>query len=167
MITIKEGEIKDAKILKDLRLKILQEFPDAFGDTHKGESEKSMEYWEKKLSEDSTVIFIAKQETLPIGMIKVGYYEKKNSPNIPYISSMGVLKEFQKIGVGKKLINACEKWARKNNSQKIRLYVLTSQTRATNFYTKQGFTIIKTEKENTHRDDGTKHDAHIMEKDLT
>lgn len=52
---------------------------------------------------------------------------------------LGVLEQFQAIGVGKKMMEIAEFWARKEGVERLQLSVFANNEKAINFYQKHGF----------------------------
>jgi len=61
-----------------------------------------------------------------------------------YIFMLAVLPQFQKQGIGTKLLNFAEQQAKNENYRKLSLLVRTSNVNAIDFYEKYGFRNIKT-----------------------
>lgn len=74
--------------------------------------------------------------------IPVGYaaiYANDIQTKAAYITMIGVLEEYQRSGVGSKLMAACVRTAREKGMDSVRLEVLNSNQKAVSFYKKCGF----------------------------
>jgi ribosomal protein S18 acetylase RimI-like enzyme len=83
---------------------------------------------------------IAEANGKPIGWLRT-YIDKKKSKF--YINQIYVLKEYQRKGVGRKLIQIAEEEALKNNYNKVWLGVMSENISSVNWYKKIGFVFIK------------------------
>ncbi|HAG53095.1 MAG TPA: hypothetical protein DCL21_04840 [Alphaproteobacteria bacterium] len=70
--------------------------------------------------------------------IQVGQTARNNHKAELYL---GVLKQFQGIGIGKKLMEIADFWARKEGLERLQLSVFQSNERAIGFYKSQDFEI--------------------------
>jgi ribosomal protein S18 acetylase RimI-like enzyme len=77
---------------------------------------------------------------------------------------LGVLKQFQHIGVGIKLMEIAEFWARKEGLERMQLSVFENNDRAIKFYEKHGFLIEGRLVNGVKLDDGSYIDELIMGK---
>lgn len=77
---------------------------------------------------------------------------------------LGVLNQFQAIGVGKKMMEIADFWARKEGIERVQLSVFENNKRAINFYEKHGFGHEGRLVKGVKLDDGTYIDELIMGK---
>ena len=70
--------------------------------------------------------------------IQVGQTERNRHKAELYI---GVLKQFQSIGVGRKMMEIADFWARKEGIERLQLSVFANNDKALNFYLKHGFEV--------------------------
>lgn len=98
------------------------------------------EEYQKRLSEVPYLILVAYQDQKAIGF-KVGYEREKRF----YTWMGGVLPEYRKYGVAKKLAETQENWAIKNGYTEIELKTWNQATAMLVFAIKSGFKIIKVE----------------------
>lgn len=77
----------------------------------------------------------------------VGFLHFKKKKTYYFIKGIGVVPSLEGLGLGSGLIEACARRALKNGVSILRLVVSAANYRATNFYEKNGFRIIKTSSE--------------------
>tara|TARA_Y100001960_G_scaffold333703_1_gene440415 strand:+ start:13324 stop:13923 length:600 start_codon:yes stop_codon:yes gene_type:complete len=77
---------------------------------------------------------------------------------------LGVLKQFQGIGVGKKLMEIADFWVRKEGLERLQLTVFSTNEKAINFYKKLGFELEGTLKNAVKMEDGSYRDELFMGK---
>ena len=87
-------------------------------------------------------VFIAKENERVVGYISLR--EDKN--NIGDIGFLAVLKEYQRKGIGAKLMKYVEAYARHQNYKELVLVVRDSNQKAINMYQKHKFVIIGSRK---------------------
>ena len=80
---------------------------------------------------------------------------------------LGVLNQFQHIGVGKKLMEIADFWARKEGLERMQLSVFENNERAIGFYQKHGFIVEGRLVNGVKLDDGSYIDELIMGKTIT
>ena len=97
-----------------------------------------------KLSKFAKVYF-AEQNDYDIGMVAF-YFDIKN--NKIFITSISVLPDYQKKGIGKKLLEKVKSESFLNNIDRIDLEVQKSNIKAIKFYLENKFSLIE-EKENS------------------
>ena len=100
------------------------------------------DYLVKKIIAERGQIFVAEKSERVIGFIAV-VTDKNDSPCVAikkyaYIPDFAVLKEFQKMGVGKQLMDKAEQFARESGMKYIMLDV-TYTNPAFDFYKKYGY----------------------------
>lgn len=93
--------------------------------------------------------------------IKVGQTGRNNHRAELYV---GVLKQFQGIGVGKKLMEIAEFWVRKEGLERLQLSVFSNNKKAIDFYTSFGFEIEGCLKNGVKMEDGRYLDEIFMGK---
>ena len=90
------------------------------------------------LKDKRKVIFIAKEKEKVVGYISLR--EDKN--NMGDIGFLAVLREYQRKGIGAKLLEYVEAHARKNRYKELALVVRDTNQQAINLYHKHNFAII-------------------------
>lgn len=70
------------------------------------------------MDSDSSVMFVAEEHNIYIGFASVGlrfeYIEGTKTLPVAYLEGIAVKEEYTSKGVGKALINMCEKWAKEH-----------------------------------------------------
>ncbi|MEH7255691.1 GNAT family N-acetyltransferase [Neobacillus niacini] len=95
-------------------------------------------------SENST-IFIAEEENQLIGyLIAIGGNAKRNQHSVYLV--IGILAQYRGLGVGTKLFEQLEKWAKDQNVHRLELTVVTRNEAGLRLYKKMGFDIEGTKK---------------------
>lgn len=119
---------KASKIADNFAEKELEHFLiDYFGKTNSKECIKALKVKERK------VFFVAKEGRETVGVISISIGHK-----VARIGSFVVAKNCRQTGVGAKLLEKCEGFARKNKCEKIWLFALPT-TKAFGFYKKRGY----------------------------
>ena len=127
---------------KTVRLRALKDTPSAFGSTYAKESELSDEDWLQRVTtwnSDSAVCYIGMDKSEPCGII--GSYLDKSDPQRAYVASMWVAPAHRRTGLGTILMDAVQLWARSRGIGEIRLMVTSSNSIATAFYQRLGYTF--------------------------
>ncbi len=107
-----------------------------------------------KSSSDSTVFFLAR-----VGGKAVGYGGMYTVLDEGYVTNVGVMPEYRKQGIGKKIVNELIDFSVKNRLSFISLEVRVSNVAAINLYSSFGFTEVGKRKNFYHE---PKEDALIM-----
>ncbi len=95
----------------------------------------SVEYsHDEPIGDDYKAVVIV-DDNKPVAGCKVSF----PFPEVGKIGRVCVIREYQRKGVGKILINEAEKWIREYGAEKI---VINSQDRAQKFYEKQGYNLV-------------------------
>ena len=121
---------------------------------------------EKKMKEilgDKDDYFIAAiNDGEIIGFLSAQRGKYKRIRHFAYIV-IGIMQEFQKQGIGSKLFDKLEEWAKENHLKRLELTVEVSNTIAINLYKRKGF-VIEGNKKNTMFVDGVFVDEYMMAK---
>ncbi|HUU49294.1 MAG TPA: GNAT family N-acetyltransferase [Nitrosopumilaceae archaeon] len=106
-----------------------------------GSNEKFFENLVQKYIEDSDKqILVAEYETKLVGMVSIVFLPRLNQKsNEMYIPELIVTKNYQNVGIGKKLINFCIDLAKKENCHRIRLESGNQRKESHLFYRNLGF----------------------------
>ncbi|SDM64522.1 GNAT family N-acetyltransferase [Bacillus sp. OK048] len=95
-------------------------------------------------SENSTIL-IAEEENQLIGyLIAIGGNAKRNQHSVYLV--IGILIQYRGLGVGTKLFEQLEKWAKDQNVHRLELTVVTRNEAGLRLYKKMGFDIEGTKK---------------------
>ena len=98
---------------------------------------KTLPKWEN--FEDYVMFYIAENKKEIIGTIAL----KKIDKNWVKLKRMYVKEDYQKKGIGKKLLEKALKLAKNKNYKKVILTTYPKMKNAVEFYKKQGFNIVK------------------------
>ena len=80
------------------------------------------------LNSTSTILLLCDESRI-IGTVMVGYDGHRG-----WIYYLAVAKEFQKMGIGKKLVREAESWLKANNIPKVNLMIRSSNIGVKQFY---------------------------------
>lgn len=176
-VNIVELSPDDWQILRDLKLRSIEEEPVAFEDPDEGREKyqnRSEEEWrailEGKMSggkEGETMMVFADSPEGYIGMVSsIVPAEQDPETRTATMQHMYVSKDKRGSGAGKKLIQALiEKLRNRGDLKKLQLEVVESQTPAIELYKSNGFVEVGRKKEAINRD-GQIYDEIEMELDL-
>jgi len=120
---------------REIRLRALQDCPDAFSARLEQELEFSEEDWRRRLRRSDAVTFIAIEEKgCDVGLIVGAPYGEHAG-----IFSMWVAPEARRQGIGGQLVDAIISWARQNKERRILLDVGDWNISAISLYQSKGF----------------------------
>ena len=126
------------RILKDVRLRALEEAPNAFGTTLSEGQERTDRDWQDMARDHATLsdraYFMAYVGDNPCGM--AGCY--RTASDIVMLTAMWVAPEFRGQKIGEQIVRAVIKWAREGGATMLEAWV--SENNPTRFfYQKTGF----------------------------
>ncbi len=121
--------------LRALRLRSLQEAPDAFASTFADASDIEESGWRAQL--ESLATFAAVTDGADVGIVR-GSTDKAN-PAAAWLLSMWVAPEARGLGVGQRLIQAVARWAHSTGHTHMLLDVADDNSAAVRLYAQQGF----------------------------
>nr|WP_321816803.1 MULTISPECIES: GNAT family N-acetyltransferase [unclassified Paraburkholderia] len=102
-------------------------------------------YWRARMEapgEERRLVLIAERDAQPHGRTPVGFVCVERQPESPWgvlLDNLHALPAHQGIGVGKRLMEAAQSWARAQGEAQLYLYVLDGNTPAIAFYERQGW----------------------------
>jgi len=96
------------------------------------------------LTEDK--IFVADHEGKVAGYIHLSSYECTYCDNLKNIMALVVDEAYRKMGIGRRLIQTAEEWAKESGSKGIRLVSGYNRTTAHQFYLACGYVLRKEQK---------------------
>jgi RimJ/RimL family protein N-acetyltransferase len=153
----------DAAELFPLRLRALQEHPEAFGSSYEDESTMGLERWETILADSNRAFFGAFLEDKLVGMVAINRETGKKRQHRTGIFAMYVALEARKLGLGQALISACIDHAREQAGvRQIILAVTVGNYAARNLYRRNGFVTWGVDPEYLVLEDGSVHDMEWM-----
>lgn len=108
--------------------------------------EATRERVKKILSSPFTKLLVADMNGETVGYVLAVEYPTTYGVESKNVSSLAVLPNFQGRGIGKKLMEAIELWAKETGAQAIRLSSQVKRTDAHRFYQKLGYENYKDQK---------------------
>lgn len=97
------------------------------------------------LKSSDDVVFIALADDLPVGYIHAESYNSLYSPPLKDVMSLAVRPDFQNLGIGRKLMEAVEKWAVESGRKGVQVLSQTKRIKAHEFYKILGYEPDKTQ----------------------
>ena len=141
MISIRRINEDDARLLRDVRLRALSDSPMAFGSTFAREVAFEPAEWQKRATRAGCspdgAIFLAINGANCSGII--GCFGADEVPGQACIVSMWVAPEVRRQGIGARLIQAAEDWARRQGFARLSLDVTEGNLPAIALYEGCGF----------------------------
>jgi ribosomal protein S18 acetylase RimI-like enzyme len=140
MVTVEQLSSPLAMHLKQMRLNALVDTPSAFSSTYARESTRSDEDWVELASawtSGQSVFYIAMDEGDPCGMI-AGKFDE-TAPRRAWVLSMWVAPSHRRSGLGARLMDEVERWARNLSICELHLHVTSNNSTAQAFYERCGF----------------------------
>ncbi|MGQ5524283.1 GNAT family N-acetyltransferase [Chitinimonas sp. PSY-7] len=130
-----------ADVLRDLRLRGLEEAPEAFGRRYADIAARSQDYWCQHVlhyanSEDSAT-FLLYRNGKPVGM--TGAYLEGSRRDHAYICNMWVDPAFRRGGAGGRLVDTATRWLAEQGVERINAWVVETNNTAILFYETLGF----------------------------
>lgn len=133
IIMIKQAGIDDSKIVVELAMLL-------WPDNEINDLEKEMMNY---ISSDMGAVFIYFSETIPIGFaqssLRNDYVEGTGSSPVGYLEGIFVKAEYRKRGIGKKLLNQCEEWAKSKGCSEFASDCEINNTESLEFHLRLGF----------------------------
>ena len=131
----------DAEAWREVRLRALQEAPDAFGSTYAETRTRPPEYWEERATAsaagDAATIFLADDGERLIGL--AGGSRSADRSDAPELISMWVDPAVRSGRAGERLVDQVVDWAALGRAPQLDLWVTESNERARRFYERLGF----------------------------
>lgn len=143
-ISIRRIRAPEWQLLRGLRLRSLEDAPEAFGQPLTEAAGMSALEWQRKTLQSSRGAdrswLLAQRGRDAIGLV----HGRRRSPATLLLFSMWVDPASRRSGVGRQLIESLEAWARGWGAQETVLWVLQDNQRALGFYHRLGFEVIET-----------------------
>jgi ribosomal protein S18 acetylase RimI-like enzyme len=141
MIEVKRIQPHQSELLRELRLRALQDAPDAFLENYDNARKKSIEHWQASAQKHATspqaVNFFGFLNGELAGM--VGAYIADDEPDVANLCAMWVAPETRQQGLGKALVDRVIDWAKQAHVSRVRLWVNHENVNAVQFYWRCGF----------------------------
>jgi GNAT superfamily N-acetyltransferase len=121
--------------LRSIRLRALQDAPDAFGTMFEQASANADEVWAKQVVELPT--FVAVDDSCDVAMVRCA--RDQDRTDTAWLISMWVAPEVRRSGVGGGLVDLVVAWARANGISRLLLDVADRNAQAVALYQAKGF----------------------------
>lgn len=138
MVKITKLKEEEAGIFRELLLKI---FVEGFGNYPAAAQKYNRNYWSlerlaRYTHKRNILLLLAKDDSLPVGLLIGKYYSSGNSS----ILWFGILITQRGKGIGGRLVQGWEEWARQKGARRLRASSANFDNEK--FYTKLGFTKL-------------------------
>jgi GNAT superfamily N-acetyltransferase len=125
----------DAGRLREIRLRALEDSPDAFGSTLSDQVHDPLQTWAESL--DRLATFVAVLDGKDVGLVRAGPDAAEKSR--AWLLSMWVAPEGRGQGIGDALVDTVVHWARKEGYLQVALDVGDTNLNAIALYERKGF----------------------------
>ena len=133
----------DGPVLRDLRLRSIDDSPDAFGQPLEEARARPEAEWQRSAQQsshgDERTWLIAEVGRDDVGLVQ----GRKRRPATLLLFSMWVDPSVRRLGVGRMLIDALEAWARSWDATETILWVFGANSSAIDFYRDLGFETLR------------------------
>lgn len=137
MYSIQRLQPGDDATYRSVRLRALEEAPDAFGTTHAEEAASDSSVFRRRLEEPDRAVFVAVEGDAIQGLARGGPYDWEEGA--AGLFSLWVAPEARGRGVGGALVDVVLAWARAGGYARILLDVGDYNASAIRLYTSRGF----------------------------
>lgn len=141
-VLIRRIRASEGSLLRELRLRSLQDAPEAFGQTASEASTTRLIEWYRtawrSCRGDQRAWMLAQQGDRILGLVS----GRHRSPTTLLLFSMWVAPDVRRSGVGRRLIEGLEGWARTWGGTETVLWVFHGNARALAFYESLGFEVL-------------------------
>ncbi len=128
-------------LYRALRLRALQDAPDAFGSTYAHESQRTDREWRARLADgvaaSRQLPLVAEVDGEPCGLAWMRLTDEE--PMVAHLYQMWVTPECRRRGVGRELLDMSVQWARTAGAHVVRLDVTVTNRPAAQLYDRAGF----------------------------
>jgi ribosomal protein S18 acetylase RimI-like enzyme len=128
-------------LYRDLRLRSLQDSPDAFGSTYALECDRADGDWAERLARGASAVdelpLVAEWKGEPSGLAWARI--DATTPEVAHLYQMWVASECRRNGIGRALLDAAASWSRSMGAERIELDVTCSNEPAVRLYEEAGF----------------------------
>lgn len=141
MITVRRIDPSEWLLYRDVRLRALQDAPDAFSSTYALESVRADRLWAARLSDahasgkDAPLFALDDKQVCGLAWCRLDSDDRDTAQ----LFQMWVAPESRGKGAGRALLNASVAWARGAGAMRIRLGVTVGNSPATRLYFSCGF----------------------------
>lgn len=120
--------------LREIRLRALQDSPDAFGSTYAKDAGHPPEKWAERLANQESAWWVATRDGADVGLV-CGLVEEEGV----HLLSMWVAPEARGAGLAGRLVDEVVAWARKKGAEQIGLWAVDQNAAARALYARMGF----------------------------
>ncbi len=140
-VTVRRFTPDEWGLYRDLRLRALQDAPDAFGSTYAHECQRADADWRTRLADGAAssreLPLVAEVDGEPCGLAWARLPDEE--PAVAHLYQMWVAPERRGHGVGRALLDMAVEWARASGAHAMRLDVTVSNSPAVELYERAGF----------------------------
>ena len=140
-LTVRRFTPDEWRLYRDLRLRALQDAPDAFGSTYAHECQRADADWQSRLEggagSSRELPVVAEVDGEPCGLAWARLADEE--PTVALVYQMWVAPERRGQGVGRALLDMAVDWARMAGAHTVRLDVTVSNRPAVALYERAGF----------------------------
>jgi GNAT superfamily N-acetyltransferase len=138
-IRVRRIRAGDGLVLRELRLRSLDDAPEAFGQPLEDAREQPDVEWHRSARQssrgDGRTWLLAEADDIPVGLVQ----GRRRRPRTLLLFSMWVDPSVRRLGVGRQLIDSLEAWARGWDAEETILWVYQANAPAIGFYRDLGF----------------------------
>jgi ribosomal protein S18 acetylase RimI-like enzyme len=141
LIVVKPITPPDALVFKAVRLRALQDAPQAFGSTYERELQFADSEWlarVERMKGERGIGFLAMDGETACGI--VGSFLDQNDPTRVQLVSLWTAPTHRQQGVGRLLVAEVLNWAERRNARTLLLMVTSNNKPGIRFYERLGFT---------------------------
>jgi GNAT superfamily N-acetyltransferase len=140
MILLEPITARNVQLFREVRLRALQDVPQAFGSTYARESQFSDEEWLQRVARwngENGIGYLAMEDGHGCGI--AGVLLEEDNGICAHLVSMWVTPTHRKCGTGRLLIDEITGWARQHGANVLRFMVTSNNEPAMLFYRRLGF----------------------------
>ena len=134
---ISRARVHDWERVRAVRLRALEEDPDAFWVTAEEERQRTPDQWRERLAATTAATFLAAGNAGDVGLVVV--FPSEWAPGDAGVAAMWVAPEARGIGAADALLSAAVDWARTSGYPRARLWVNDANQVAGRMYARHGF----------------------------
>jgi ribosomal protein S18 acetylase RimI-like enzyme len=140
-VEVRPFERDEYELLRSLRLRMLEDAPDAFTITAESERSKPMAWWRDRLVSSATdpgrLVLVVEHDDVPIGSV-LGVIDTFDH-GLAHLYALWVDPKARRKGAATALIDAIFDWARRRGAKTIELSVTVGNVPACTLYERHGF----------------------------
>lgn len=135
LTSVRRAGVRDAALLRAIRLESLRDTPEAYGSTYEDSARWTPRQWRTVAARWN--YYLAERGGAVVGMASGGFNDAH--PGTHWLYGMFVTPSARGTGVAAQLVEAVSAWARADGASALHLHVTESVSRARAFYEKVGF----------------------------